>query len=135
METRLTTLETKWDTVIPTLATRTDLIGLEGRLRDEMRQGFLDLQRWLMTAMQRALMALLAAVVLAAGGGVGLVMNQRIQMTSTLSPHASLPPEPSPMAALQADGQWPVPAVTDGAVADPASAFSPHEDNPANDLS
>lgn len=36
MEHRLTALETKWDTVIPTLATKADLNALEGRLQAQM---------------------------------------------------------------------------------------------------
>lgn len=77
MQTRLTTLETKWDTVIPTLATREDLLALEGRLREDMRHGFTDLQRWLDSSLQRWLLGSVAVVVLAVGSGAGMMVSKR----------------------------------------------------------
>lgn len=75
MQTRLTTLETKWDTVIPTLATREDLLALEGRLRDDMQHRFFDLQRWMDSALQRWL--LIAFAVVSLGGGAGVLLTKR----------------------------------------------------------
>lgn len=36
VEERVTTLETRWDTVIPTLATKSDLLGVKAELKQEM---------------------------------------------------------------------------------------------------
>lgn len=99
MQTRLTTLETKWDTVIPTLATREDLLALEGRLRDDMRHGFVDLQRWLMSAMQRWLLIVLA-VVATLGGGAGVMLSKRSSLPVSHAAAVPLAP-PGPVAVLQ----------------------------------
>lgn len=77
MQTRLTTLETKWDTVIPTLATREDLLALEGRLRDDMRHRFDDLQRWLMTIIHRWLIGIAVTIAILLGGGATVVLTKR----------------------------------------------------------
>ncbi len=77
MQTRLTTLETKWDTVIPTLATREDLLALEGRLRDDMRHRFDDFQRWLMTIIYRWLFSIAVTTAIVLGGGATVVMSKR----------------------------------------------------------
>lgn len=92
MQTRLTTLETKWDTVIPTLATREDLLALEGRLRDDMRHGFVDLQRWLISAMQRWLLIVLA-VVATLSGGAGVMLSKRTSLPASLA--AAVPLDPA----------------------------------------
>lgn len=85
MHTRLTTLETKWDTVIPTLATREDLLALEGRLRDDMRHGFVDLQRSMDASLQRWVLVVVAVVAITVGGGAGVMLSKRSAAAMSLS--------------------------------------------------
>lgn len=53
MESRLTTLETKWETVIPHLATKADLSDLESRLRSDMHKGFTEVNHRFSEVSQR----------------------------------------------------------------------------------
>ncbi len=118
MQTRLTTLETKWDTVIPTLATREDLLALEGRLRDDMQHRFIDLQRWMDSALQR--WVLIALAVMSIGGGAGLVLTKR--WTGPVSSPMSLSVE------QPADTSQPAPAPAPADVAAGAGLVVPQAD-------
>ncbi|UXH76331.1 hypothetical protein [Roseateles amylovorans] len=64
MDKRLITLETKWRTVIPTLATKADLSDLEGRLRAEMHKGFGEMQRWVIGTTLASVAAFVSVVAL-----------------------------------------------------------------------
>ncbi|WAC72210.1 hypothetical protein OU995_22010 [Roseateles sp. SL47] len=103
MQTRLTTLETKWDTVIPTLATREDLMALEGRLRDNMLDGFNDVQRWLVTTTQRWVIIMLCLAAIAAGSGAGLVLKRGVMVPVSSASHAAAEPLPEAATVVPAE--------------------------------
>jgi hypothetical protein len=51
MDRRLIILETRFDTILPTLATRTDLIELKSELKAELRDLKAEMHKWMTATM------------------------------------------------------------------------------------
>jgi hypothetical protein len=51
MDRRLIVLETRFDTILPTLATKTDLIELKAELKEELRDLKAEMHKWMTATM------------------------------------------------------------------------------------
>ncbi len=65
MDRRLTVLETRFDTILPTLATKADIAHLEMRMISELRKSISGVHKWL---------AAMAIAMLLGFGGMSLTM-------------------------------------------------------------
>ncbi len=51
MDRRLIILETRFDTILPTLATKTDLVELKAELKEELRDLKAEMHKWMTATM------------------------------------------------------------------------------------
>jgi len=77
MPSRLTALEAKWDAVIPTLATKADIAGMEGSLKSEIKDGAIGTQRWMIATVLSLFLGF---------GGLFLAMSNSSKGSTTAQP-------------------------------------------------
>jgi hypothetical protein len=63
MDRRLIILETRFDTILPTLATKTDLIELKAELKEELRDLKAEIHKWMTATMISLLIGFCGLVV------------------------------------------------------------------------